>query len=440
VAPAPAWYSRLAGGPSGPPVGETADAQVAARLRVAFAAGAVGAGLGAVSHFLAGRHGSPFVLAGMVGVCLLGLVLVRRGRSELGAWVTVPAMVVGIGALAKLGPGIHDRATLLFPVVILVAALADDRRLLASTTVLSVLTAFVLVWQHRATWRAIAGIDLDWLPFVDTTTILVVTAIAAQLLVAAHDRRRAALLESEGRLAAANRELEARNAELERFTYVVSHDLKSPLVTVRGFLSYVERDVQEKRLDRVAGDVARIRAATERMGQLLEDLLALSRTGRVDRPHEDVAFEEVVREARALTAGRLTLRGVRVEVEGALPVVRGDRRGLVTLLQNLLDNAGKFMGGQREPAIWIGAREVDSAAQAVLYVRDNGVGIEAAHQERVFELFHRLDPLVEGTGLGLALARRIVEAHGGRMWVESEGPGRGATFVFSLALASPDRS
>jgi len=248
----------------------------------------------------------------------------------------------------------------------------------------------------------------------------------------------AALRGSERRLAAANRELEARNAELERFTYVVSHDLKSPLVTVRGFLSYVERDAQGGRLDRVGSDLARIRAATDRMAQLIEDLLELSRTGRIDRPPEDVPFEDVVREARSLTEGRLCARGVRVEVEGPLPVLRGDRRGLVELVQNLLDNAAKFMGERNEPTVWIGVREAGTeSGQATFYVRDNGMGIDAVHQDRVFELFHRLDPRVEGTGLGLALARRIVDTHGGRIWVESAGVGRGSTFCFTLPLAGP---
>jgi signal transduction histidine kinase len=127
---------------------------------------------------------------------------------------------------------------------------------------------------------------------------------------------------------------------------------------------------------------------------------------------------------------------VRVEVEGPLPVVRGDRRRLVELVQNLLDNAAKFMGEQGAPAVWIGARDDGSGTgQATLYVRDNGIGIDLAHQDRVFELFHRLDPRVEGTGLGLALGRRIVETHGGRIWVESAGTGRGSTFCFSLPAA-----
>jgi len=94
------------------------------------------------------------------------------------------------------------------------------------------------------------------------------------------------------------------------------------------------------------------------------------------------------------------------------------------------------MGAQEEPAVWIGARGGAEPGRAVLYVRDNGIGIDAAHQEHVFELFRRLDPLVEGTGIGLALARRIVQAHGGRIWVESAVAGGGATFCFSLPLGA----
>ena len=205
---------------------------------------------------------------------------------------------------------------------------------------------------------------------------------------------------------------------------MVSHDLKSPLVTIRGFLSYLERDARSGDLDRFEADAGRIRAATERMGQLLDDLLELSRTGRIDRPHVDVPFAEVVRDARAATEGRLSARGVRVEVEGGLPVVRGDSRQLVELVQNLLENAAKFMGDRRDPEVRIGARDEGAGAgQVALYVRDNGIGIDPLHQARVFELFHRLDPRIEGTGLGLALARRIVETHGGLSGWSRPAPG-----------------
>jgi signal transduction histidine kinase len=183
----------------------------------------------------------------------------------------------------------------------------------------------------------------------------------------------------------------------------------------------------------MAPDAERIRVATERMGRLLDDLLELSRTGRIAREPEDVVFDEVVQEARALVDGRLASRGVRVEVDEAAAgrVVHGDRARLVELMQNLLDNAAKFSGDQEEPRIAISLREAPST-EPVFTVSDNGVGIGPAHHECVFDLFHRLDPNVEGDGLGLALVRRIVESHRGRIWVESEGRGRGTTFCFTL--------
>jgi signal transduction histidine kinase len=404
-------------------------------VRAAIVAALAGSGLAMMTNLLARAWHTAEILAAFFALGLGCLCLARRGRTLAAATTLLFGMVAAIDALTLDGLGIHDSAALLYPVVILVAAFTLDRRLLVATTLLCLVSALVIAELERSgRLRIDFSSQMGWETFADIAIILAVSAVAVHILLADAARGVAALRESERRLAAANRELEARNGELQRFTYVVSHDLKSPLVTVRGFLTYVERDARAGRLDRVESDLARIRAATDRMGQLLEDLLSLSRTGRVDRPHEDVAFEEVVREARALTAGRLEMGGVKVEVDGPLPVVRGDRRGLVDLVQNLLDNAAKFMGGQQEPVVGIGARDADAPGHAVLYVRDNGVGIEAAHQERVFELFHRLDPLVEGTGLGLALAQRIVQAHGGRIWVESAGTGRGSTFLFSLPL------
>jgi len=132
-----------------------------------------------------------------------------------------------------------------------------------------------------------------------------------------------------------------------------------------------------------------------------------------------------------MVRGQLELKRVRVEVAPDLPVVRADRRRLLEVLQNLIENAAKFMGEQREPRVEVGWRQ--DGAERVYFVRDNGQGIEPRFLERVFGLFEKLDPGGEGTGVGLALVRRIVEAHGGRAWAESEGPGRGATFCFTLA-------
>jgi signal transduction histidine kinase len=119
-----------------------------------------------------------------------------------------------------------------------------------------------------------------------------------------------------------------------------------------------------------------------------------------------------------------------VEIAPDLGVVRADRRRLLEVLQNLVENAAKFSSGAPAPRIEIGARR--DGDEPVFFVKDNGRGIEPRFLERVFELFEKLDAGAEGTGVGLALVRRIVEAHGGRAWAESDGPGRGATFCFTL--------
>jgi signal transduction histidine kinase len=166
------------------------------------------------------------------------------------------------------------------------------------------------------------------------------------------------------------------------------------------------------------------------MHRLLDDLLELSRIGRVVHPPEDVPLGGLVREALELLKGQLEPRGIVVEVAPDLPVVRADRRRLLEVLQNLLENAAKFSGGQERPRIELAMRE--DGGERVFFVRDNGRGIEPRFLERVFGLFEKLDPGGEGTGVGLALVRRIVEAHGGRVWAESAGLGRGATFCFTL--------
>ncbi len=228
----------------------------------------------------------------------------------------------------------------------------------------------------------------------------------------------------------AQRELEAKNAELERFTYTVSHDLKSPLVTIKGFAGFLERDAEAGDSGRVRHGVARINKAADKMARLLNDLLELSRIGQVVHPPEAVSLTELAREAAGLVAGRIEERGVAVGIDPAMPVVVGDRVRLLEVFQNLLDNAVSYMGDQQQPRVEIDAEEAGD--EVVCRVRDNGVGIEAQYHAKIFELFERLNAETEGTGVGLALIARIVEAHGGRIWVESEGAGRGSTFCFSL--------
>ncbi|NWG05734.1 MAG: GAF domain-containing protein [Chloroflexi bacterium] len=228
-------------------------------------------------------------------------------------------------------------------------------------------------------------------------------------------------------------ELESKNKELERFTYTVSHDLKSPLFTIRGFLGYLEQDVLAGDHERVKSDMRRIIDATDKMQLLLNELLELSRVGRLRNESVYVPFEELAREAVELVQGRIMKRGIVVQIAPNLPVVHGDRQRLLEVLQNLVDNAAKFMGDQAEPRIEIG-QSGEEGGKPVFYVKDNGVGIPSEHYDRIFGLFNKLDVKTEGTGIGLALVKRIVEVHGGRIWVQSEA-GLGSTFFFTLPVA-----
>ncbi len=228
-------------------------------------------------------------------------------------------------------------------------------------------------------------------------------------------------------------ELEGRNAELERFTYTVSHDLRSPLVTIRGFLGYLRQDATANDLSRFDRDMDRIANAVDRMQTLLNELLELSRVGRIMNPPENIPLYTLIQETVNLLSAQLDARKVRLTLQSDLPVVLGDHTRLIEIMQNLISNAVKFMGDQKDPEIQIGTTGLDKDGKVILFVRDNGIGIEPKYHERIFGLFNRLDPTIEGTGVGLTLVKRIIEVHGGRIWVESQ-LGTGTTFFFTLPV------
>jgi signal transduction histidine kinase len=247
--------------------------------------------------------------------------------------------------------------------------------------------------------------------------------LAAEALQKAHD-------ELELRVQERTSELEAKNLEMERFIYTVSHDLKSPLITINTFLGFVSEDVNSGNRENLQADVERIYKATDKMGKLLNEILELSRIGRMVNPPSEAPLADVVNEALQIMSGRLVQSGVEISLAPNLPELYGDRHRLEEVFQNLIENSLKFMGDQPHPKIEIGARA--DGEETILFVRDNGIGIDPLFHKKVFGLFDKLDPKAEGTGIGLALVKRIVEVHGGRIWVESDGIGSGSTFCFTL--------
>jgi len=226
-------------------------------------------------------------------------------------------------------------------------------------------------------------------------------------------------------------ELEKRNAELERLAYTLSHELKSPLITIRGFMGYLREDALSGNIARLDRDLNRIGEGADKMLMLINELIALMSVGRIVHDFTEFSLSELVNESLDQHREKILQRGITVHVADNLPQVHGDRKRLLEVFQSLLDNSIKFLVDQPEPRIEIGMRKgVD--AKPVFYVRDNGLGIESRFSERIFGIFHKLDAMSEGTGIGLALVKRIIEYHGGRVWVESEGLGKGSTFCFTI--------
>jgi len=206
--------------------------------------------------------------------------------------------------------------------------------------------------------------------------------------------------------------------------------LKSPLITIRGFLGYIEKDAIAGNIERLKADLERISKAAEKMHLLLDELLELSRIGRLMNEPEEISFETIIREALSMVEGQIKEENIEIEVGSDIPNIYGDRVRLVEVVQNLIDNAVKFTKNQPKPKIEIGVRE--DSGKPVFYIKDNGIGVDPKYHKKIFGLFDKLDSSSEGTGVGLALVKRIIEIHGGKIWIESK-VGQGAAFYFTLA-------
>jgi light-regulated signal transduction histidine kinase (bacteriophytochrome) len=228
-----------------------------------------------------------------------------------------------------------------------------------------------------------------------------------------------------------SREIEMRNKELDDFTYVVSHDLKEPLISIEGFSKILQLDFR----DVITGDgrdhLDSIVGAATRMKALIDDLLMLSRVGRIAESFKPVSLNDVLTDVRTDMEFSLRQRNIDLQIAADLPSVYGSSTHLKIVFRNLIGNAIKFSSGDH-PLIEVGFQNAENN-QYLFYVRDNGIGIEPEFHNKIFVIFQRLHRReeYEGTGAGLAIVKKIVEMHRGKIWVESE-KGKGSTFYFTI--------
>lgn len=237
------------------------------------------------------------------------------------------------------------------------------------------------------------------------------------------------------RIVELERRLADSNAELTAFTSVASHDLREPLRTITSFLGLLERNYRGKLDDTADEFIEFIMDAADRMRTLIDDLLAFARLEQGDRePFRSFEMGDVLAEKIELLKTAIDESGTSVEIEGELPAVHGDQGEISQVVQNLLSNAIKYRG-EETPVIAVSSAESADGRFWTFAVSDNGIGIPPEHLEEVFQPFRRLHGTgseYKGSGVGLAICQKVIERHGGAIWVESE-EGAGSTFHFTIA-------
>ncbi len=247
------------------------------------------------------------------------------------------------------------------------------------------------------------------------------------------DRIRQLNLELEQRVQDRTAQLQAANQELEAFSYSVSHDLRAPLRALDGYSNILLSDYPDRLDEQGRHYLSRIQEASKRMGELIEDLLNLSRITRSDFSRRRVNLSAIAVEIAGTLKDQEPARNVEFDIAPDL-IVEGDPRLLRIVLENLLSNAFKFTGKRDKAKIEVGTYEKDG--EKVFFIRDNGIGFDMAYSAKLFTPFQRLHGPTEfpGTGIGLVTVKRIITRHGGRIWSEAEVE-QGATFNFTLGRA-----
>jgi PAS domain S-box-containing protein len=375
-------------------------------------------------ELLGGVSGSCF-LWDESGQCLTPIAWSGEFHPEVQRNIQLGEGLVGAVAARREGLYVNDYRTSRFAIPAILAH-SDITAVMAVPLLYRERLLGVLALSDRGAPRRFSAQDQDLLTlFADHAAIAIENARLYDAAQREITGRKQAEAEQKRLLA----ELEAKNRELEAFVYTVSHGLKAPLVSLDGFSSVLQKQCYNQLGEKGKHYLERIQANVIRMDALIRNLLELSRIGLVVGQIEEVDVTVLLREVQDELAIRLKEATAEVVVQEPLPALRADRGRIHQVFTNLLDNAVKFRSAERALRIEVGCRQEGDVYR--FHVADNGLDIAPQYHEEIFAPFRKLHPEIEGVGMGLTLVKKIVEHHGGRIWVESEA-GKGSTFYFTI--------
>jgi signal transduction histidine kinase len=381
------------------------------------------------------------------GICLIALYLNARGKYFLAA-VLFTTVIIAINFYNLYdGISLHDAGILVFPIIVIFVGFLFGKNSIYPITIFNLATIFLLVYFERTGAIHPPYMTADQ-RLIIIVVLLVANAIIYRKIISDWELtlRRARESEKEVRVALEEvskirNELEARvqdrtldlqkaNKELEAFSYSVSHDLRAPLRAINGFVSILVNEYQDKLDDDGRNYLERVRISSQRMNQLIDDMLQLSQVGRREIVRREIQIGILARETFSKLAEQEEGRHIEFALEDC-PNVNADRNLVEILLTNLLSNSVKFTKNRQTAHIEMGA--LDKDREDVFFIRDNGVGFDMEFADKLFSPFQRLHSHdeYEGTGIGLAIVHRIIQRHNGRVWLESKVD-EGTTVYFTF--------
>jgi len=228
-------------------------------------------------------------------------------------------------------------------------------------------------------------------------------------------------------------ELKEKNENLNQFNYTVSHDLKTPLITIKGYVELILRDLEKNKYDNLLKNAKKINNAADKMQNLIDDLLQYSQLETNQLKNEIINVNNLIVEVYNILGIAIKDKKIKIMIDKDLKNVYADKNRMLQIFKNLIENAIKYSNNEIQPIINIGWTSEENGYRTY-YVKDNGIGIEEKYKDKIFKLFERLNPKIEGTGVGLAITKKIIESYKGKIWFEVNTETSGTIFYFTLPM------